>query len=82
MSENSARLIQTFARSLGIDAAIVGDDLTYNTIPEWDSVGHMALVADLENEFGVMLDTDDIIDMSSVPKAKAILGKYGVSFGT
>ena len=40
----------------------------------------MVLIAELENVFDVMLDTDDIIDMSSVAQAKLILQKYDVSF--
>ena len=39
-----------------------------------------ALVAGLESEFGIMLDTDDIIGMSSVAVARTILVKYGVAF--
>ena len=62
-----------FSTSLGIDLSEVHDNLEYNTISQWDSVGHMALVATLEKEFDVMFDTDDIIDMSSVRKAKEIL---------
>ena len=52
------------------------DELTYNTIPQWDSTAHMVLIAELENVFDVMLDTDDIIDLSSVAQAKIILQKY------
>ena len=54
------------------------DDLTYQSIPQWDSVAHMTLIASLEDEYEIMLDTDDIIDMSSVLKARQILAKYGV----
>ena len=39
-----------------------------------------ALIAQLEDNYGVLLDTDDIIDMSSVGKAREILAKYGVAF--
>lgn len=67
-----------FVSSIGVDPSMVKDDLEYGTIKEWDSVAHMALVSALEEEYGVMLDTDDIIDMSSVGKAKDILRKYGV----
>lgn len=76
----SMKLQHAFATALNIDPARVTDDLTYNTIAEWDSVGHMALVAELESVFDVMLDTDDIIDMSSVGKAREILAKYSVVF--
>ncbi|WP_100642148.1 acyl carrier protein [Alteromonas facilis] len=73
-------LTDAFSHALGIDASQVTDSLTYNTIPEWDSTAHMILIAELEDKFGIMLDTDDIIDMSSVAKAKEILQKYDVTF--
>lgn len=52
--------------------------LEYQEIPTWDSVGHMGLVAALEDSFDIMLDTDDIIDFSSYEKGKKILKKYNV----
>lgn len=77
--DNENVLYQVFAESLGIPLDTVSDELTYNSIPQWDSTAHMILVAELENRFNVMLDTDDIIDMSSVAQAKVILKKYDVS---
>ena len=74
------KLRESFSRSLGIPVERVTDDLAYNTIKEWDSVGHMALVAELESEFEVMFDTDDILGMSTVAKAREILARYGASF--
>ena len=52
--------------------------LEYQAIPAWDSVGHMGLIAALEDEFDIMMDTDDIIDLSSYEKGKEILKKYDV----
>lgn len=77
---NQQRLTQAFVNALAIDEGQVKDSLTYNSIPEWDSTAHMILIAELEGEFNIMLDTDDIIDMSSVAKAREILQKYEVSF--
>ena len=56
--------------------------LKYQDIPAWDSVGHMGLVAALEDAFDIMLDATDIIDLSSYEKGKEILSKpdYGVQF--
>ncbi len=78
--DNSEKLQQVFCHSLGIEPEQVTDSLTYNTIKEWDSTAHMILIAELEDSFDVMLDTDDIIDMSSVGKAKEILAKYDIQF--
>ncbi len=54
--------------------------LEYQAIQAWDSVGHMGLVAALEDAFDIMMDTDDIIDLSSYEKGKEILMKYEVDF--
>jgi acyl carrier protein len=69
-----------------IETFEIGEDqlagLKYQDIPAWDSVGHMSLVAALEDAFDIMMDTDDIIDFSSYEKGKEILAKaaYGVEF--
>ncbi|MCK0472946.1 acyl carrier protein [Halalkalibacter sp. APA_J-10(15)] len=77
---NTQKLRTIFAESLNIDESLVTDDLTYNSIPEWDSIAHMALVAEIDDQFDIMLDTDDVIDMSSFAEAKRILTKYEVEF--
>lgn len=57
-------------------------DLKYQDITAWDSVGHMSLIAALEDAFDIMMDTEDIIDFDSYRKGKEILAKpdYGVEF--
>jgi acyl carrier protein len=69
-----------FMRSFDIDKTQLGDELVYQSMPSWDSVGHMSLMSELEEAFDVMLDTDDIIDFGSYNIGKDILTKYGVSF--
>jgi acyl carrier protein len=70
------KLQSIFAESLGIELSTVTDDLLYASIAEWDSVAHMALIAAIEEDFDIMIDTEDVIDMSSFAKAKEIVRKY------
>lgn len=77
---NTEKLKQVFVDSLSIDASLVVDDFAFNSIPEWDSIAHMALVTEIDDVFDIMLDTDDVLDMSSFAKAKEILEKYEISF--
>lgn len=70
------KLKSIFAESLGISESLVTDSLRYAEIPQWDSVAHMALVAAIEEGFDIMIDTEDVIDMSSFEKAKQIVTKY------
>jgi acyl carrier protein len=74
------RLRATFRTSLELPDTFDVDSLEYRGIEKWDSLAHMALVAAIEDEFGVMIDTDDVIDMSSFGKAREILAKHGVEF--
>lgn len=78
--DNNQALVQAFSDALAIPAERVTDDLAYNSIREWDSTAHMVLVAELERVFDILLDTDDIIDMSSVAEARRILARYDVEF--
>lgn len=76
---NLEKLANVFAETFGISEAET-KGLQYQGIEAWDSVGHMSLIAALEDEFDIQLDTDDIIDMSSFEKAVEILKKYDVQF--
>ena len=67
---------EIFKNSLNISADKVNENLKYNEIEEWDSIGHMTLMSGLEEEFGITLETDDIIDFSSYKKGIEILKKY------
>jgi acyl carrier protein len=77
--EDLEKLITVFADVLGIDPASITDSLSYGS-KIWDSVAHMALVAAIDSAFDIMMDTEDVVDMSSFAKAKEILNKYGVDF--
>lgn len=59
------RLRAVFVESLQLDGDADVENLKYRDIEAWDSVGHMALVAAIEDEFDVQFDTDQVIDMSS-----------------
>jgi acyl carrier protein len=77
---NNKKLIEAFCNALEIDASIVKDDLQYQSIEQWDSISHMILIAEIEDVFDIEIDTDDVIDMSTVGKAKEILNKNGIEF--
>lgn len=77
---NEEKYLEAFTGAFEIDAE-TAKTLKYQQIPAWDSVGHMGLVARLEDAFGIMFEPDDIIDLSSFNKGKEILTvKYGVEF--
>ena len=54
------------------------EDLKYQSIDNWDSIGHMTLMSGLEDGFKIAMETDDIVDFSSYKKGMEILQKYKI----
>lgn len=77
--DNTARLKKAFSDALDLAQEKITDELSYGS-ETWDSVAHMALIASIESEFDIMMETDDVIDLSSFKKSKEILKKYDVKF--
>lgn len=74
---NNDKLKMAFSESLELEIDDITDSLSYGSV-KWDSIGHMVLITAIEDEFEIMIDTEDVIDMSSYAKAKEIVRKYGV----
>ena len=70
---------EIFKTALNIGDDKLSENLEYNGIEEWDSIAHMTLVAALEEEYKITLETDDIVDFSSFKKGMEILKKYKVN---
>tara|TARA_Y100000590_G_C15243268_1_gene834628 strand:+ start:428 stop:670 length:243 start_codon:yes stop_codon:yes gene_type:complete len=76
---NSEKYEKVFIECFSVDKAKLQKNLEYNSIPEWDSVGHMTMIAALEEAFNIVFEMDDIIDFSSYKVGKEILKKYKVN---
>jgi len=79
MSQSSLeeRLQKVFQSALGLGPEVDPTTLAYAQNPAWDSVAHMQLIGALEGEFDIMLETDDVLAMSSFQEAARIVRKYG-----
>jgi acyl carrier protein len=77
---NKDKYQSIFIKSLSIKETSFNEDIKYNEIPEWDSIGHMTLISGLEDGFNISMETDDIVDFSSYKKGTEILKKYKVDF--
>lgn len=73
---NLERYDQLFMRDLRVKKEDL-PGLKYRGIRSWDSLGHMDLIADLEEAFDIHLNTADVMDFSSYEKGKEVLKKYG-----
>lgn len=78
--DNNKKYLQVFMQILEVEEneAVT---LKYRDIDKWDSIGHLSLMNEIETEFDIMIDTDDMIDFNSFEKGKEILASnYDVEF--
>ena len=57
---------QIIARVLNIGLDVISDDLSVGDIPEWDSVGNLAIISTIEQELDVEFPLEDLFDLTSV----------------
>ena len=74
---NLEKYNEAFISSFNVEEAALAT-LEYQGVKEWDSIGHMSLISELEDTFDIEMETDDIVDFSSYEKGKEIMMKYGV----
>ena len=75
---NSEKYSKVFEKSFLVSRSKL-KKLKYQSIPQWDSVGHMSMIGNLEETFKITMDMDDIIDFNSFEKGKKILKKYKIT---
>ena len=54
------------------------DELEYQSIEAWDSIGHMNLIGELEDTFDIEMETDDVVAFSGYKKGIEIMEKYNI----
>ena len=75
---NKGKYEEVFINSFSLDKSKLNEKLVYESVSEWDSVGHMGMIAELEETFDIMLETDDIIEFDSYKKGIETLSKYKI----
>ena len=69
-----APLREVVANALQIDPARVNDSLDFDSASEWDSVKHISLILALEGEYGVTISDDDVVELTSYPAIRDLIG--------
>ena len=77
---NKEKYNKVFVDCFSVAENVLNENFTYQCVAAWDSVGHMGMIAALEDAFGIMMETEDIIEFSSYAVGIEKLMKYGVKF--
>ena len=77
---NKEKYDKIFMNCFSVDESALNDEFVYQCVPAWDSVGHMSMIAEIEDKFVIMMEIDDIIDFGSYSKGFETLAKYEINF--
>jgi acyl carrier protein len=70
------RLIDSLSRAVKIDPSRITSETSQSNTPTWDSLAHLKLVFEIEDEFGVRLSSEEIPQATSVAHLQEILQKH------
>ncbi len=76
MEDNLDKYKAAFIEAFELEGEYNLEDLKYQSIDEWDSIGHMALMAELETNFDITIKTEDLIEFESYIQGVDILARY------
>ena len=66
------------SKILLIDESTITDDLKRNELESWDSMTHLILISELEQNFDITFNDDEIASIASIADLKGVLKKYNV----
>lgn len=68
-----------FTSLFNVAAEQLDENFNFGTAPDWDSLAHMELISQLEDTFGIMFESEDIMHFGGYENGKRILEKYGIT---
>ncbi|MED4454865.1 acyl carrier protein [Metabacillus fastidiosus] len=80
MMRNIEKYRNAFIDVLDLEEDDVCEDLALGVTREWDSIGHMALISEIEDVFDVSLDSEWITEFNSYLSGMELLKRLGVDF--
>ena len=75
---NLEKLESIFCEVFSVETSSLSSNFDKNTVENWDSVHQLYLTTALEDEFDIMLDAEDILDITSFENVKKIIRKYEI----
>ena len=75
---NREKYNKVFIECFSVTEEVLNDEFVYQCIPAWDSVGHMGMIAGIEDTFEIMMEMDDIVDFASYTVGIEKLKNYDI----
>ena len=78
---NLEKLNQIFCEVYSVEETALNEDFVNTNVETWDSIHQLSMVASIEEAFDLMMDAEDILEMTSYVNVKNLLtSKYEIAF--
>lgn len=74
MTEFEEKLLEILSKVFLLDKDKITDDLRRKDFEPWDSMNHLILVTEIENEFEIFFEDEEVVDLWTVGDIKKVLG--------
>ncbi len=69
------RLSEIVAKVLLLDGDQLKDDIRRKDYEPWDAMAHLVLISEVENEFGVTFEDEEVVEIWTVGDLRAALAR-------
>lgn len=74
MTDFEDKLLEILSKVLLLEKEVIKDDLRRKDFEPWDSMAHLVIVSEIENEFEIFFDDEEVVDLWTVGDIKKTLG--------
>jgi acyl carrier protein len=73
MNDFEDKLLEILSKVLLLDRDKIKDDLKRKDFEPWDSMAHLVIVSEIENEFGMFFEDEEVVNLWTVGDIKRVL---------
>lgn len=78
---NLEKLNQIFCEVYSVEESALNEEFVNTNVDTWDSIHQLSMVAAIEEAYDLMMDAEDILEMTSYENVKKLLtSKYEIAF--
>lgn len=78
---NLEKYNNAFVTVFEVEVSALNDTFSRDNVENWDSLAHLSLVGEIEDAFDIMLETDEILNLSSYQAGIEVLKNHDISVG-
>lgn len=74
MADFEEKLLEILSKVFLLDKDKITDDLRRKDFEPWDSMNHLVIVSEIENEFEIFFEDEEVVNLWTVGDIKKVLG--------